>query len=299
MDTPPADTPQADIRVDEPLVRRLLREQHPDLASLDLALVANGWDNVLYRLGPELVVRLPRRTVAAQLIEHEQRWLPSIVARVSVPVPAPVRIGTPSDRFPWHWSISPWLDGELASSTPFESHGSLAAELATFVAQLHTPAPADAPVNPVRGVPLASRDRAIRERLASGLIPRAQDVAELWDAAVATQRWTSPPVWLHGDLHPANILVRGGRLAAVIDFGDLTGGDPATDLATAWLTFDTADRASFRDALDQGNSDYGDATWTRARGWAIALGTAFLTNSADNPAMNAIGTHALEQALTD
>jgi aminoglycoside phosphotransferase (APT) family kinase protein len=293
------DTPAADIEVDEPVVRRLLREQHPDLAELELRLVANGWDNVLYRLGSELVVRLPRRTVAAELIEHEQRWLPSIAARVSVAVPAPVRIGRSSDGFPWHWSISPWLEGELASRTSFADHGSLAADLATFVAELHTPAPAEAPANPVRGVPLASRDKAVRERLSSGLVPRAEDVAQLWDAAVATEPWTSPPVWLHGDLHPANILVRNGRLAAVIDFGDLTGGDPATDLATAWLTFDPDGRARFRAALDRGKSNYGDATWARARGWAITMGTALVTSSADNPAMHAMGVHALEQVLLD
>ena len=293
------DTPAADIEVDESLVRRLLRQQHPEFAALELRLVANGWDNVLYRLGDDLVVRLPRRTVAAELIEHEQRWLPSIAARVSVAVPAPVEIGMPSAEFPWAWSISPWLNGDLASSTPFADHGSLAADLAAFVAELHTPSPTNAPVNPVRGVPLASRDKAVRERLASGLVPRAEDVAALWNAAAATQPWTSPPVWLHGDLHPANILVRSGRLTAVIDFGDLTGGDPATDLATAWLTFDAAGRASFREALDQSNSDCGDDTWSRARGWAIVLGTALVTSSADNPAMQAIGVQALAQVLLE
>ena len=293
------DTPAADILVDELLVRRLLRQQHPDLARRDLRLVANGWDNVMYRLGDDLVVRLPRRTIAAKLIEHEQRWLPSFAERVSIPIPAPVRIGIGTEEFPWRWSVIPWLDGELASGTPLEDHGSLADDLATFIRELHTPAAADAPTNPVRGVPLASRDAVVRERLASGLVPRAKDVAPLWAAAVATRPWTSPPVWLHGDLHPANILLRGGRLAGVIDFGDLTGGDPATDLATAWLTFDAAGRASFREALAGllGNAGYDDATWARARGWAIVLATAFLTNSADNPAMHAIGAHALNEVL--
>jgi aminoglycoside phosphotransferase (APT) family kinase protein len=109
----------ADIFIDEPLVRRLLREQHPDLGTLELRLVANGWDNDIYRLGGDLVVRLPRRLVAVPLVEHEQRWLSGIAERVTVDVPAPVRIGLPSDTFPWPWTVAPWFEGDLGSTTSF------------------------------------------------------------------------------------------------------------------------------------------------------------------------------------
>jgi aminoglycoside phosphotransferase (APT) family kinase protein len=286
------DTPAAEVEIDETLVRELLRQQHPDLAGRELRLVTNGWDNAILRLGDDLAVRLPRREVAAVLVEHEQRWLPGVAARVSVAVPAPIRVGVPSSLFRWHWSITPWFDGQLASTVDRAALGSVAVALAGFVRELHTGAPSDAPFNPVRGIPLAVRADAIESRLASGLVEHPAELAAVWQRALSTPVWTGGPVWLHGDLHAANILVREGRLAAVLDFGDICSGDPATDLATAWLSFDRSGRDLFRGALA-----YDDATWLRAAGWAILLGTAFVTNSSDNPAMHSIGARALQQVL--
>ena len=288
------DTPTADIEVDDVLVQSLLAEQHPDLADLPLRLVANGWDNAIYRLGVDFAVRVPRRTIAAELVAHENTWLPLLATLVHVAIPVPVRTGAPSRRFPWQWSVTRWIDGELAADTPFDEHGALAVELARFVRDLHVPAPPEAPANPVRGVPLETRSDAVATRLATGLVPDATAVAALWKEAIAAPLWTGPALWLHGDLHPANIIARDGRLAAVIDFGDLTAGDPATDLATAWLTFDAAGRRAFVRELA-----YDDATWSRARGWAVTMATAVLANSADAPAMRRIGLHALEQLFED
>ncbi|WP_345764349.1 aminoglycoside phosphotransferase family protein [Diaminobutyricibacter sp. McL0608] len=288
------DTPAADIDVDDVLVQSLLAEQHPDLADLPLRLVANGWDNAIYRLGVDFAVRVPRRTIAAELVAHENTWLPLLATLVHVAIPVPVRTGAASRRFPWQWSVTRWIDGELAADTPFDEHGALAVELARFVRDLHVPAPAEAPANPVRGVPLETRSGAVAARLATGLVPDAPAVASLWKEAIAAPVWTGPALWLHGDLHPANIIARDGRLAAVIDFGDLTAGDPATDLATAWLTFDAAGRRTFVRELA-----YDDATWARARGWAVTMATAVLANSADAPAMRRIGLHALEQLFED
>ena len=288
------DTPAADIEVDETLVRALLADQHPDLADLPLRLVANGWDNAIYRLGLEYAVRVPRRTIAAKLVEHENTWLPLIATLVHVPIPVPVRTGSPSARFPWQWSVTRWLDGELAADTPFDGHGTLAVELAHFVRDLHVAAPPDAPSNPVRGVPLETRADAVARRFQSGLVPHAIAVAAVWQAALDAPHWAGPPLWLHGDLHPANVIARNGRLAAVIDFGDLTAGDPATDLATAWLPFDADGRREFMRQLA-----YDDATWSRARGWAVTMATALLANSGDAPAMRRIGLHAVEQLLED
>ncbi len=289
--------PVAEVDVDADLVARLVVEQHPDLAG-PLTLANSGWDNVIYRLGGELCVRLPRRRVAVDLIHHEQRWLPTLARQVGVDIPAPVRVGRPGAGFPWPWSITRWYDGQVAAEREAADRTALAVDLADFLHRLHTPAPADAPPNPVRGVPLPTRDAVVRERLATGLIPAADRLAALWETLSATPAWSSPPVWLHGDPHPANLLLDPGtgRLRAVLDFGDITSGDPACDLAAGWLVFDAVGRRTFRTRLDR-HGDLDPATWQRARGWALVLGTAFAAHSADNPAMAAIGRHTLAQVL--
>jgi aminoglycoside phosphotransferase (APT) family kinase protein len=300
------DTPSADIALDDAVVSRLVAEQRPDLAGLPLRLVQNGWDNALYRLGDTLAVRLPRRRVAAQLIEGEQRWLPEFAKRLDVAIPAPIHAGRPTSDYPYHWSIVPWFEGTAVTELAPARRGVIAHDLARFLEQLHAPAPTgehshlrhDVPRNPVRGGALAGRSDAVAGRLASGTIPRAPEVAAVWRDAVAAPGWAGPPLWLHGDLHPANIIAGPDGVVAVIDFGDLTAGDPATDLATAWLTFDAPARASFRAAVEAGHR-YDDDTWRRARGWAVSLGTAMAAHSDDNPRMASAGAHVLEQLLTD
>ena len=286
-------TPPADIHTDAALVARLVAEQHPDLVGA-LRLVSDGWDNQIYRLGEAYAVRVPRREVAAHLIENEQRVLPGIAARVAVAVPVPVRVGLPSAAFPWAWSILPWMDGVDGAAVTGVERAGLAEPLAAFVGALHIPAPADAPHNPVRGVPLASRDAAVRDRLR--ILDARLDTGPLraaWEDALAADPWEGPALWVHGDLHPGNLLLTaGGGLAAVLDFGDVTAGDPATDLATAWLTFDAAGRKAFHRALPAQPSE---ATWRRARGWAVAMGSALAAHSDDNPRMTALAIHALAQ----
>ncbi len=288
-------TPAADIHVDDALVARLVETQHPDVAG-PVRLIANGWDNAIYRLGDDLGVRLPRREVVAQLTLNEQRWLPELARQVSVPIPVPVRIGVPTPAYPWPWSILPWFDGDAATGLPVEDRGRLAVDLAAFVHELHEQAPPDAPHNPVRGVPLRAREAVFMERLQTAALPEADRLRRLWERLVQTPSWPGPPVWLHGDLHPGNLLVNAsGGLSAVIDFGDLTAGDPASDLAVAWLAFDPDVRTAFRDLVVDADND----TWLRAHGWALALTTAFLVHSEPGSAMRAIGEHGLEQVLID
>jgi len=292
-----AGTPLAEVDITVELVRRLLRAQHPDLADLPLRVVANGWDNVTLRLGDELAVRVPRRELAAQLVLNEQRWLPVLAPRLGVKAPVPVRIGHPADELPWGWSIVPWLAGTLVASVPVVRRRRLAQPLAQALARLHAPAPDDAPSNPVRGVPLDTRDDAVRTRIASGPVPEPGRVGRLWDELLRTPTWTGPALWIHGDPHPLNLLAAAdGGLGAILDFGDVTAGDPATDLAAAWMTFDAAGRAEFRSAMTALSGTDVD-TWQRARGWALSFATVFLAHGDDEPLMRGIGEHTLREVL--
>lgn len=305
-----ADRPRAEVQIDAALVRRLLHDQHPDLAHLDLEEVSEGWDNTIVRLGTDLAVRLPRREQAAQLVLHEQQWLPLLGAAMDVSVPAPLRLGRPTDYFPWAWSVVPWLEGTEVGSLPVAHRTPLAIDLARCIVQLHTVAPPDAPANPFRGVPLARRDGDVLARLASQAIPQPDDARRVWADALAAPPYQGPPVWLHGDLHPFNMLARpagpstDATLCAVIDFGDMTSGDPACDLATAWLTFDAAGRAAFRDAVDRltaadeaPGKAASEAAWRRARGWALVMATAMLAHSDDDPRFAILGARALTEIL--
>ncbi|MCD5345485.1 aminoglycoside phosphotransferase family protein [Agromyces sp. S2-1-8] len=301
------DAPVPDFEVDTELAARLVQRQHPDLAG-PLELVANGWDNAILRLGDVLAVRLPRRLVAVPLIAHEQRWLPELAARLPVAVPAPVRIGRPAPDlgFDAPWSIVPWFTGTVAAEASAARRAILAPALAGFVDAMAVPAPDGAPRNPYRGVPLSVRDEAVRARLDRFAVRAATgdldglDVAalrDLWSDALGAPAWHGPPSWLHGDLHPGNLVVEAsGDLAAVIDFGDLTAGDPATDLATAWLTFGATGRAAFRSEVER-RRQVDAATWRRARGWALVWGSAVVDELDGSGPIGRLGRFALAQVL--
>jgi aminoglycoside phosphotransferase (APT) family kinase protein len=294
------DMPAAEVNIAPEVVRRLLASQHPDIAGLPLSFLASGWDNLTFRLGSDMVVRLPRREAAVPLLLHELRWLPIIAASTTTPVPVPLRRGAPSDLFPWPWSVNSWHDGEPVLALEPSRRAGLAPALARFVTDIHREAPPEAPRNPVRGTPLAARDADVRARLAGGILDAASTAAltAAWEDALAAPPHAGPACWIHGDLHPANMLHRGGELAAVIDFGDLGRGDPATDLGTAWLTFDAEGRTRFRAEVAAVHA-WDDAMWTRARGWAVSMTTALLAFSDDAPAMRAMGLWALAQVLDD
>ncbi len=295
--------PEAEVDIDSDLVRRLLTVQHPDLAGLELTEIANGWDNVMFRLGDDYVVRLPRREQSAELIEYEQRWLPETALRLPIPIPVPIRFGKPSSSYPWHWSVLPWLDGTTLGSSPVSNTRQLAIDLGEFLRAMHIPAPADSPVNDYRGVPLAERSGFTLERLdgiadITGTVD-ADLARKVWQTALEAELWSKPPVWLHGDMHPLNLLQTDGRLSAVIDFGDITSGDPASDLGVAWMLFDSEDRALFREIANSTERVIDDPTWERARGWALSIALMVLANSADNPLLHSLGEITLEAVLSD
>ena len=238
--------PAAEVEVSADLVRRLLAGQHPDLAQLPVEFLANGWDNELYRVGDELVARLPRRALGAQIIKNEQRWVPGLAPRLPLPIPYPERTGVPGCGYPYSWSVVPYLPGVPAARASSFDAPAAAAAVGGFLGALHVPAPADAPANPFRGVPLAERTGTFAANLAllTGQVDR-DAVLRVWVAALSAPGYGGPPVWLHGDLHPANILVDDGQVSGVIDFGDITAGDPASDLAVAWMLLPPGCRASF------------------------------------------------------
>ncbi|MCC2032414.1 phosphotransferase [Microbacterium allomyrinae] len=303
------DKPAAEVAIDAALVRSLVAgqalEKIPDAASLALMKVAEGWDNEVWRLGDELAVRLPRRAPAAPLVRNEQRALPAIAERLrptGVRVPAPLLAGVPTDAYPWAWSIVPWIAGVRGLDVVRAERAPWAAPLAAALAALHVAAPDDHPINPVRGVPLGRRDTVFHERLAAlrgaGTIgdTSAEALRDRWIRGVEAPSWVDDPVWIHGDLHPGNLVAEEGTLVGIIDFGDVTAGDPAYDLAVAWLAFDQAGRRLFRAATA---TRYDSATWVRARAWAAAVVVMFLTHSDDEPAYAALARAAAIEVIGD
>lgn len=296
-----ADKPRAESAIDESLVRHLLLTQARTIERVDqlpLQHAEDGWDCSVWRLGKQLAVRLPRRALAAPLIEHEQRHLPEIAARLApMLVPVPIIAGVPDGRFPWRWSVVPWLAGESGLAVACTQRSGWVEPLARALLALHVPASGSFPTNPYRGVPLAQRSSAIRERLATaGLVSPgvAAALGKIWQRGVAVHGWGRSPVWIHGDLHPGNLIARGSELRGIIDFGDLTAGDPAYDLAVAWLAFDSSGRTRFRAALD---GHYDAATWIRAHAWAVAMTLALLQHSDDNPAYLTLAEECLAAVL--
>lgn len=291
--------PVAEVDIDVMLVAGLLADQHPDLARLRLRPLAHGWDNESFLLGDDLVVRLPRRGASADLVAHEQRWLGELARSLPLPIPAPVRVGRPGRGYPWSWSVVPWLGGETWETAPPADTRRAGRRLGAFLAALHRPAPSGAPGNPFRGVPLAERAERFEARVfALGSQIDTERCRAVFGELAAAPVWDAAPVWVHGDLHPLNLLVADGELAAVVDFGDICAGDPATDLAVAWMVLPAVDRQAFRHAAGAWRP-VDDATWQRARAWALALAIAYLAESDNNPAMASIGRRTLAAALDD
>lgn len=267
---------EGEIVADELLVRRLLREQMPQWAELPLARVpASGTDHVIYRLGKNLCVRMPRIDWAIRQAAKEAEWLPRLAPGLSLAVPVPRVLGVPGEHYPWPWSVCDWIEAEDATRAPpndlSEAADALAAFIQSLQAQPSTGAP-DARELGLRGAPLSTRDCATRNAIAriSERID-AEAALRIWDQALQAPEWSNPPVWHHGDLLPGNLLVRGGRLCAVIDFGGLGVGDPACDLIGAWTLFDDANLRRFRGAVDAD-----DSLWARARGHAISQAAVYI-----------------------
>lgn len=248
---------------------RLVAEQFPQWAGMPVHPVGlNGWDNVTFRLGSELSVRFPSGDSYVEQVSKEHRWLPFLAARLPLLIPEPVALGRPGPGFPWPWSVYRWINGEPACDGPIADLAAFAADLAGFLAALYAIDAGGGPPPGVhsafRGGPLSTWDEQTRKsiHLLRDSID-AQAATTVWDQALATT-WQRKPVWVHGDVAPSNLLIADGTLLAVIDFGCTAVGDPACDLVMAWTFFSGEAAAVFRRGLP-----FDDATWARARGWAL------------------------------
>jgi aminoglycoside phosphotransferase (APT) family kinase protein len=251
------------------LASRLLAEQFPQWAGLPVRRVEpGGWDNVTFRLGADLSVRLPSGPSYAQQVDKEHRWLPVLARRLPLRIPRPLARGVPGCGFPWPWSVYEWLPGTPLAESHVTERSTLAADLADFLAALHQIDPAGGPGpgkhNFYRGGPLTVYDGQTRDALKAldGEIDTVQ-AAQVWEEALAAT-WHGHPVWVHGDVADGNLLTEHGRLSAVIDFGCCAVGDPACDTVIAWTYFSGESRRLFAEKLPVDR-----ATWARGRGWAL------------------------------
>lgn len=297
------DTPFAALdrsAIDVSLARRLVDSQFPQWTDLPITTVeSDGWDNRSFRLGAELTIRLPSGNWYAQQVAKEQRWLPVIASQVPLPIPTPVAEGTPDDGFPYPWSVYRWLDGEIASSARIGDLTGFATDLAGFLSALGrvdaTGGPEPGQHNFFRGGPLTAYEQETFDALdALGDEVVGEQVERVWADATASS-WEREPVWLHGDVATGNLLVRDGRLAAVLDFGSSGVGDPACDTVVAWTFLRGSSRDRFRAELDVDSG-----TWSRGRGWAIWKALISLVGHLENDSPDAaLARRDIDQVLAD
>ncbi len=280
-------------------VARLVRAQLPAWAGLPVSPISErGTDHCLFRVGTDLVARMPRVEGAVEQVDTDAAWLPVLAPHLTVPVPAPVAQGEPGEGFPWRWSVVPWLPGTTPTAYD-ETLGHLADDLADAVRALHAVPPGGGPAKAAgtRGSALGHWDEAVREAVAAcGDRVDRNAVLEAWDDCVHAPAWDGPPTWIHGDLMVGNLLVDGrGRLSGVIDFGALGVGDPAPDLLPAWCVVAPSSRQRFRE-----RTGYDDATWRRGRGWALGPALTGIPYYWDTvPAFAERGLRTIEVVLGD
>ena len=255
-----------EVDVDEALVRRLLASQLPHLADRPLAILEPwGTDHAIWRLGDDLVVRLPRIHWATEQVDHEARWLPLLAAHLPVAVPEPIAVGEPAHGYPYRWAVHRWLPGKAAALDRFDDPVTFGLDLAELVRALHRLPTDGAPAARNRARPLEAYDDSTRDAIqrASHLID-ADAALAVWREAVAAPPHDGPAVWVHGDLE-GNCLVRDGRLSGLVDWGSACAGDPAVDVQVVWSPlFTDESRRCFLTELD-----VDDATLARSRGAAI------------------------------
>ena len=286
----PTKEPDKEIEIDKKVIRSLIDTQFCDLSSLPIEFLDSGWDNENYRLGSKYLVRLPRRKESANLIENEIKWLSFLESKLPIKIPASIKMGQPTNFYPWKWTINPWFEGDTADKAGLDDSEALL--FVSFLKILHQHSPGDGPVNHYRGVDLEKKakdvkDRIERLKLKTRLITKK--IEKLWDTALTTSK-SNENCLIHGDLHPQNIIVEDKKIKAVIDWGDITTGDPANDVASLWMIFNN--KKTRQIAL----TEYGasQVLINRSIGWAIFFGTLLLdTGWGINEQLTNIGSQIL------
>jgi aminoglycoside phosphotransferase (APT) family kinase protein len=257
------------IEIQKELVEHLIATQFPKWKHLHIdQILPGGWDNRTFRLGEEMIIRLPSSKEYSEQVEKEQKWLPTLSPLLPLSIPKPIEIGSPSKEYPWKWSIYTYLKGEPASSAHIDNMCDFADTLSNFLKALHSinasKGPPPGPHNFYRGGRLSFYDKETKDaifRLKDRI--NADLATKLWDSALKTS-WNAPPVWVHGDISHGNLLLENGKLSSVIDFGMLGIGDPACDLSISWTFFEGRSRKVFRSGMLLDRD-----TWIRAMGWTL------------------------------
>lgn len=290
--------PPDEVSIDARVVRALLESQHADLAALPLGRRHEGWDMAMFRLGDSLAVRLPRRAAAVGSLEVELQWVPQLSAGWTFPTQRIDRVGGPGAGYPWPWAVVTWLPGTDAATTPLGASAGPA--LGRALAEVHRPAPPEAPFNSEQSIALEEREAGLLGALEAvataapgrGLRLDRDRALSLWRAARAAPE-PVPRRWIHADLHPFNIVSQEGDFGGIVDWADVAAGDPATDLGFLHLDLPREGVQAAFDAYAAATGELTAATLARARGVGVALAAGFA--SWDAPATSAIGWRALRE----
>jgi len=284
-----------EVEIDAALVGRLIGDQFPEWVGLSIAPDPTGTVNAIFRLGQDMVVRLPRIHWWADDLDRELDILPQLSGRLPLLVPEPLGRGRPGGGYPFTWAVYRWIPGQPWEPDQVSDQSRAARDLGEFVASLRSldpTGPSSRRGQPLRSQDLQTRDAiaALRDDLDSSV------VTALWDDALAVPPWEATPIWLHGDLLPTNVLLdEGGRITAVLDFGLAGVGDPAADMLPAWCVFAREERSTYRDAVE-----LDEATWLRGRGWALSVALQLIPYYAGSaPHFAQLGRRMLAEVVQD